>query len=180
MFVVLTAIFAFFQVSFASVLPTQVMGTDLRSGKKVEVSATNSSPLVVIFLSAHCPCSNSHVSEIQALHEQFPKFRFIGVNSNIDETQAEGEAYFRSKALSFPVIRDDKAKLADAFRASKTPHAFVISSNGLPLYRGGVTDSHAPATAQKKYLRSALQALNAERSVAEPEGRTLGCQIARP
>jgi hypothetical protein len=87
--------------------------------------------------------------------------------------------YFEGKNISFKVIQDKKAELADHFKAYKTPHAYVLSSTGEVLYEGGVTDSAHFSRANKKFLRQALLDLSANRKVQNAEGRTLGCAIAR-
>lgn len=134
---------------------------------------------VVIFMSSHCPCSNSHIQLVKDLAHDFAKFNFVVVHSNADEPLAEALDYFRKAELPMPVIQDEKAQLADEFRALKTPHAFVISKTGQILYRGGVTSSNFGPSAERAYLREALNDIALNRTVRQPEGRTLGCAISR-
>ncbi|MFK5047747.1 thioredoxin-like domain-containing protein, partial [Klebsiella pneumoniae] len=89
-----------------------------------------------VFLSTKCPCSNSHVALVKQLAKDFPAFAFVAVHSNRDETVAEARAYFRDFGL--PVLQDEKSRLADEFKASKTPHAYVLAAgDGKVLYHGG-------------------------------------------
>ncbi len=134
---------------------------------------------VVIFLSSHCPCSDSHVALVKDLVRDFSKFSFVAVHSNEDENLAEAQNYFRGVNLGMPIIQDQQAKLADEFRALKTPHAFVIGKNGQVLYRGGITSSNYGPSADRAYLRDALNDIVLNRTVRQPEGRTLGCLISR-
>lgn len=82
--------------------------------------------MVVVFLSVTCPCLNSHIPELISLAEAYPDFAFVAVNSNSNETLAPAQDYFKAAKLSFPVIQDQDSKLANQFKALKTPHAFVL------------------------------------------------------
>lgn len=142
------------------------------------VSDTNKTT-VLIFLSSICPCSNSHVEEIKRLKNDFPEFEFIGVHSNADEDLMSAKEYFAEKKLNFPLIEDEKSKLANQFKALKTPHAFVINSKGETLYQGGVTSSSSFDEKNQNYLREALTDLREGKKIRTTSSRPLGCMIAR-
>lgn len=156
---------------------TELKAPDLLTMKETTVSAGKRG-LVVVFLSAVCPCSNSHLEELSALAKENPEFTFVGVHSNVDESIEKSKTYFEKAKLPFVVLQDEKAKLADQFKALKTPHAFVVTAEGT-VYRGGVSSSKQFDQADRKYLREALEDLREGRPVRTPEGRTLGCVISR-
>lgn len=158
---------------------TQLEGQDLLKQKTIVVSSENKKGLVVVFLSAKCPCSNSHVFEVQKLSQEYADFQFVAVHSNMDEDLKISLPYFEKAGLSFPVLEDQNTKLADELKALKTPHAFVYLANGEKVYEGGVSNSKDCERSDRLYLREALQDLEAGREVRTPEGRTLGCVITR-
>jgi len=162
-------------------LPTSFDGESLLSGQKIQISRVDETRkgLVIIFMSTKCPCSNSHIDLIKKLSEQHKDFRFLVVHSNPDETKAEALAYFKTFAPPIEVIRDEKTKIADALRAYKTPHAFVLNAKGDLVYRGGVTNSAHASSADRQYLAEVLQDLSEGKTARISEGRTLGCVIAR-
>lgn len=153
-------------------------GTELLSDKVISVSP-QSAGSVVVFLSAVCPCSNSHIEEIKSLAKAHPEMSFVAVHSNLEEGLEESRAYFQKAQLGFPVIQDKNTVIADEFKALKTPHAFVISKDGKLLYQGGVSSSRDIARADRKFLREALEDIQQNKTVRTPEGRTLGCAISR-
>lgn len=163
----------------ASSFKTTLTGDSVLKDEKISASCEGKKALVVIFLSAKCPCSNSHIQELKALAETYKDFSFVAINSNIDESTSFAKSYFVDQALPFPVIRDHKTELADHYRASKTPHAFIVLPSGELAYQGGVSSSHRLEKAEHKYLREALDDLHNNRKVKTPEGRALGCAIAR-
>lgn len=158
-------------------------GFDLRqtgeTNSILNVSTKDSEHLVVLFLSAKCPCSMSHMDEIRNLAKDFPETKFLAINSNKDESREMGTAYFSKADLAFPVLRDDNLKYADLLKAVKTPHAFVLDKSGQIIFQGGVSDSAKFPNAKRKFLREALTEVKAKKSISQPVARALGCAIAR-
>lgn len=155
-----------------------VRGEDLRNGGEITVPSGKRG-MVVIFMSAKCPCSNSHNEEVKSLISDYKEFSFVIVNANADEDRSMAKSYFDAIDFPAPVLRDHELKLADHFKALKTPHAFLINSKGDILYRGGVTSSNRAEKADRHFLREALSDIQAGRDVKTKEGRTLGCAISR-
>ena len=169
--------------SGASATPIEFSGKDLRllspASPAVKVATTDAEHLVVLFLSAKCPCSMSHMEEIKNLAKDFPDFKFVAINSNINEPQEMGTSFFSKAELSFPVLRDENLKYADLLKASKTPHAFVLTKNGEIIYQGGVSDSAKFPNSKRRFLREALADLKSKQPIKTPIARALGCAIAR-
>lgn len=165
---------------FSASAKTEITGTDLLTNKSVTVTNdAGKKGLVVVFLSAICPCSNSHVSEINSLSEEFKDFTFIGVHSNSEEELKMSTDYFKEVNLKFPIIQDVKYGLANKYKALKTPHVFIINSSDQILYQGAVSDSRQFPDAKEKLLRESLKALQKGQKISNPKTRPLGCVISR-
>jgi peroxiredoxin len=171
-------IFVMMVFGYMSLATAAITGKDLMTGKN-RVVQPGKKGSVIVFMSARCPCSNSHLQIIKNLSEKFKDFSFAIINSNTDESLDEAQKYFKGAGLQFALIRDEKARLADQFKAYKTPHAFVLSADEKVLYKGGVTDSATGENAVKNYLQDALSDVEAGQVVRMAEGRTLGCVISR-
>ncbi len=156
------------------------LGMDLVSGRKVSGPDSSFKATVYVFLSARCPCSNGHEGALKALYREFHEkgFQFVGIHSNQNETEDEARAHFSASKLPFPVIRDVDARLADEFRALKTPHVFV-KKDGESLFEGGVDDTASGVDSKKHYLRNALLEIDSGKSVTQTRVRVLGCAISR-
>lgn len=135
--------------------------------------------LVLVFLSVKCPCSRSHVAEVRRLAKDYPQFQFVAVHSNTDENREVTQEYFKVQDLGIPVVQDEGAKIANEWKALKTPHVFIVSAQGEVLYKGGVSDSAKFEKASKFYLREALADLAHDKPVRTGETRVLGCAIER-
>ena len=101
------------------------------------------------------------------------------IHSNADENVEQAKHYFEMAKLDLPVLQDSDSKFANVFKAMKTPHGFIVNTNGQIVYRGGVTSSASAAPTDTQYLRNALEDLKQGRPVKVANGRTLGCAIRR-
>ena len=174
--------FLFIALAQASVAPLSLIeGQDLVHSRTIrqDLKLNEKAATAVVFLSARCPCSNSHEATLDALSKKFPHIAFLGVHSNTDEPLKETLAHFKESPIQFPVVQDPDAKVAQAFGAFKTPHVYLIASNGEILYQGGVDDSHYSPSASQHYLEDALVALQNGKKPNPAQTRTLGCIIKR-
>jgi hypothetical protein len=176
-----SALFSFLFVgSVLAAVPPTLEGVDLKTGKSAKTEiASAPRATVVTFLSAVCPCSNSHEGTLESLRAKYESqgFRFVAIHSNPDEANAA--EHFQASPLQLGVLEDPGAKLADAFGALKTPHVFVVSPKGEILYQGGIDDSHQASQAKKHFLGDALAAISSGRTPENQKTRTLGCVISR-
>lgn len=157
-------------------------GLDIKTSKKVEIDLKKPSKgTVVVFLSARCPCSASHVSEVTALAKEFSAkgFQFVAVHSNSIESEPKDRAYLRALDFKGAVLEDSNFEIADRFGALKTPHVFVVSPSGQIVYSGGVSDQSDFAKAKEKYLRQALNQIVKGVSVEPSKTLAMGCAIKR-
>jgi thiol-disulfide isomerase/thioredoxin len=161
-------------------LPLVIKGLNAIDHSPIEFSLSGKTqPTVVVFLSAACPCSDSHIPFLKKLKNEFPQINFLAIHSNMDENEKTTETYFKKVNLPFLVVQDSDAKLADTFKAFKTPHAFILSKENQILYEGGVTSSAKAHEASHFHLREALLDLTSGREIKVKEVRTLGCMISR-
>lgn len=177
--IILSLVVFWMTPAFPAINLSKIDGADALKDAEVHINTEGTKGLVVVFLSAKCPCSDSHITELKSLSKEYSEFRFVAVNSNTDETNELSQEYFNRVKLEFPVVKDKNLEIADRYKAFKTPHAFVISADGQILYQGGVSSSRQFATADRKFLREALANLHDGKTVATPESRTLGCVITR-
>lgn len=164
---------------FAQDLPA-ISSTDLITGKIFNYNWSESKKgTVLVFLSSSCPCSHAHIGHLNDLSKTYSEIKFIGVHSNANESIDVSAKYFKSLKLSFPVIQDNLTEWADRLKAYRTPHAFIITSEGKLVYQGGVTSSANPEKADSFYLKVTLKKFLGGEKLESSRTRVLGCQIAR-
>jgi peroxiredoxin len=104
----------------------------------------------------------------------------VGINSNRTEPASEVAAHAKTHGFTFPVLKDDANKVADAYGATHTPEVFVVSPKGDLLYHGRIDESqNDPKHVTSPDLRNALEAILAGKPVPVPETKAFGCSIKR-
>jgi peroxiredoxin len=158
------------------------------AGKPVSLSRfAGKSAVVVVFLSFECPVSSSYTPLLADLARTYePRgVVFLAINSSDDTTPAELGRQAKSLGLPFPVLRDEKCRAADAFKAETVPSAFLLDSHLVLRYCGRIDDGYSarlrrnprPAHAD---LREALDDLLGGKEVRRPATSPVGCPIVRP
>ncbi len=136
---------------------------------------------VVFFVSANCPCSRGYDARLREVGRLYgPQgVRLVAVNAAAGETAEEMAAHQREAAYGFHILRDENGRIADRFGAKVTPEAFVMDAQGTLRYHGRIDDDRNATAVRTHDLRSALDALLAERLPVTAETPTFGCAIPR-
>lgn len=141
---------------------------------------------VLIFLSATCPCSKSHLPHINDLQKRFPQVGIYGVMSDRiekSEDRARLEKYYLNKEVRIPIIEDQEQILVKKYGALKTPHVTILVANkeGIydKVYEGGVSSEREFKSSGTLFLQENLQSLIEKQRLAHKNGPSLGCYIRR-
>lgn len=140
---------------------------------------------VVCFLGTECPLIQlySHRLTVMANEYRSKGVRFIGVNSNIQDTPEDIRAFLQKHELSFPLVRDDDHAVADQYGAVRTPEVFVLDRHLKLQYQGRIDDQYAPGVARpsasRPDLRAAIDELLAGKTVSVPKTTAVGCIIGK-
>jgi len=146
------------------------------------VSTEQSRATVVVFVSAVCPISDSYVERLNALYKWWSArgVRFLFVNPNVNERQAQIDTYAKANGLAFPVYTDPGGRLAGQLQAQMTPEVFVFDAPGTLRYHGRIDDAVNTARVRSHDLRDVLEALESGRLESTlRETRAFGCTIKR-
>ncbi len=155
-------------------------------GTKIDLGPESGAKFTVIcFLGTECPLARLYAPRLMELHDQFASkgVRFIGINSNSQDSPEDVEGYVREYHVSFPVVKDPGQKAADQFGAKRTPEIFVVDARFNVVYHGRIDDQFEPGVARDKPLRQdlreALEELAAGQPVSVPATEISGCLIGR-
>lgn len=146
------------------------------------VSTEKARATVVVFVSVVCPISDSYVERLNELYKSWSGrgVRFVFVNPNVNERQAQIDEYAKANGLAFPVYTDPSGRLAEQLQAQMTPEVFVFDRPGTLRYHGRIDDAVNLARVRSHDLRDVLEALEAGRLEAKlRETRAFGCTIKR-
>ena len=137
--------------------------------------------VVVMFISTECPVSNSYNDRMEKLYETYnlKHVAILSLNANKAEDVKRIAAHAKEHRFKFPVLKDEKNKIADLYGAEVTPETFVINAQGKLLYHGRIDNNSKGNKIESRDLADALDALLADKPVAKAEAKAVGCSIKR-
>lgn len=155
-------------------------------GTVTEVAAQTKKQLTVVcFLGIECPMARQYGPRLNKLATEFAaqNVRFVGVNSNSQDSQKEVAAFAKEYGITFPILKDPGNKVADQFGARFMVEVFVLDQTLVVRYHGRVDDQFLPGVmrsqATRQDLRIALEELLAGKPVSVTETLVTGCSIGR-
>ncbi len=151
------------------------------SGKEWRLSEVQAEKgILILFVSPMCPVSRAYDERMNAIAEEFAGkgFVILGVDSN--STDPDAQVKDMAGRMKFPILVDKESRVADMFRASRTPEAILLSPDRKLVYRGAIDDQTDATKVTKQYLREALAAVAEGKPVPKAETRSFGCTIKRP
>ncbi len=141
-------------------------------------------PLLVAFLSNHCPYVKHVESGLGQVLAAYPDLSVVGICSN-DTTShpADDAEHLAAQATragwTFPYLVDESQDVGREFRAACTPDFFLYDASGGLAYRGAMDGSTpgngVPVTGD--LLADAIEHVLADRPVPEPHRPSMGCSI---
>jgi thiol-disulfide isomerase/thioredoxin len=151
-------------------------------------AATRARVTVQFFVTSDCPISNFYAPEIQQLCAAYAgkgvRCALVYEDVGIDDAGVRRHlAEYRYEG--FPTVIDRDRTMAAQARASVTPQAVVIDSNGEIRYRGRIDNRYEAfgrprRVVTERDLRDALDAVLAGRAVSRRETTAIGCSITSP
>ncbi len=163
-------------------------GTKMKNvdGKQLSIAdVTGKNGTLVIFTCNHCPFVKAWEARIAALGNEYSKrgVGVIAINPNDPAVQApdsyeEMQTRAKERGLQFPYVVDATSDVARAFGATRTPEFFLFDKDGKLVYHGALDDNSKDASkAEHHYLKDALEAMLAGKSVETAETKAIGCSI---
>lgn len=136
---------------------------------------------VVVFLSAQCPVVKGYAARIAQMGKDLSAkgVNVIGLNANATETVEQIKANIDERGYAFPILIDKNNVVADKLNASKTPEVFLFDKNNKLVYRGAIDNDRSGENITANYLRDAVDAMIAGKTIAKAETEGFGCSIKR-
>lgn len=159
--------------------------TKLRSVTERPLSPVTGGWTVVCFLGTECPLSRLYGQRLSSLCDEFTSkdVKFIGINSNPQDSPADIVQYATKLGIAFPIVKDADQSVVELFQAKRTPEVFVLDSASRVQYRGRIDDQYEPgvvrAEPKRHDLREALLALLNARPVHQATTSPVGCLITK-
>ncbi len=155
-------------------------------GKTVSLKNFSGDPLLVMFLSNHCPFVKHVRAKIAEIGRVFQERCIAVVAINSNDTVAYPDDSFEKMKIeaaeahyTFPYLFDESQEVAKAYRAACTPDFYLFDRSHRLVYRGQLDDSRpgnqVPVTGRD--LVAAAEALIAGGAISPEQRPSLGCNI---
>lgn len=151
----------------------------------VDSASLEARPVLVLFLSAHCPYVRHIEAELSRLANDYgDRIQLIGIASNSVITHPQDgpeglRAQARANGWGFPYLFDADQSVARAFQAACTPDPYLFDAGHRLVYRGQL-DGSRPGNAvpsDGRDLRAALEAVLSGGAVNPEQRPSIGCNI---
>jgi peroxiredoxin len=146
--------------------------------------------LVVAFIGTECPLARLYAPRLAELEREYASrgVAFLAIASNQQDSIAELQHYARTGGITFPVLKDVDAQVADQFDARRTPQVFILDSQRVIRYSGRIDDQYGydkgvgfqRTRPSRRDLAEAIEAVLADQPVKNPTTEVIGCLIGRP
>lgn len=154
-------------------------------GELIDIQRDESKITVVCFLGTECPLVQLYSQRLSRMADEFKDrgVRFVGINSNRQDTDDDIREFLKRQSLSFPLGRDEGNVVADSFGATRTPEVFVLDHHLTIAYQGRIDDQYEPGitrpAASREDLRIAIDETLNQKPVSVPKTEAVGCMIGK-
>ena len=157
-----------------------VDGSDLQLSKLI----ADHKAVVVLFICNHCPYVQAYVDRLIDLQAQFQNDAALVAICSNDETAYPEDSFEHMKTiaskwkLNFAYVRDEDQAVAKAYGAERTLEIFVLDTQGVCSYEGGIDDNFQnPQKVKDQPLRDAIAQIIQDKQVTRPQTWAIGCTI---
>ena len=161
----------------------EIKSMELTSIEGEIVSFSDTNLRVYCVLGTECPVSRFYVSRLEELSKEYTSrgVRFVGIHSNMHDSQSDIRRFVNELGISFPQVHDSKQAIAKHLNAIRVPEVFLVDATGHLRYSGRIDDQYAPgvkrSAASVNHLKNAIETVLAGKELAESRSEPVGCLI---
>lgn len=158
-------------------------------GKRVALDDYKDKVVVLAFVGTECPLAKRYAARLRDLSAEFAKqgVAFLGIDSNLQDSLQEIDAFARTSGVTFPVLKDNNNEIADRLGAERTPEVFLLDRERIVRYWGRIDDQYGFKTGAgyalpkltQRDLGDAIEEVLGGKSVSRPVVKAEGCLIGR-
>jgi peroxiredoxin len=154
-------------------------------GKTVSLSDYEGKIVALEWFNLECPFVQYHYNTATTMVDLAKKHKgkivWLAINSTSHTTPEANKTFAEKHKLPYLILDDRSGKVGRAYKATNTPHIFIIDTKGYIAYDGAIDNSPMGETPQGQepinYVDKALTELKAGRTVSIRETKPYGCTV---
>lgn len=143
--------------------------------------------VVLEWFNPDCPFVKRHherLNTMKQLHETYHQqdVVWLAINSGAPGKQGHGKqrnaAARKQFGIDYPVLLDESGQVGRLYGAKTTPHMFIVKSDGMLVYAGGIDDDpRGSKSGRINYVAQALKAHLDGSKIQPAETESYGCSV---
>lgn len=138
--------------------------------------------VVLVFLANHCPVVKAYDDRVVDFTNDYKgkgvKVVAVAVQDMDQDRLPEIKKVVKKLNAGYTYGYDESQAIGKAYGATNTPQFFVLDKSRTIRYMGAMDDSQDESKVKKTYLRDAVDALLAGKTIELQETRPVGCGVS--
>lgn len=155
-------------------------------GTEVKLADLKDKIVVLEWFNYECPFVKYHYEKASTMKDLAAKYKdknvvWLAINSTSHQETAKNKAYAEEHKILYPILDDNSGKIGKAYKATNTPHIFIIDTNGNIAYNGAIDNAPMGRVSEDEklvnYADKALEELTANKTVSTAKTKPYGCSV---
>ena len=183
-----TAVLAVPVMLYADEKPVKAPEFKLKNhdGKEVKLADYKGKIVVLEWINQECPFVKYHYEKKTTMKELAAKYKdkkvvWLAIDSTNHQKAEKNKKYAEKYKILHPILDDRSGKVGRAYKATNTPHIFIINTDGSIVYNGAIDNAPLGKVPKDKelvnYVDKALEELTSEKTVSIAKTRPYGCTV---
>lgn len=155
-------------------------------GQMINVFDNDSKGYIIVFTNQECKYVDLYEGRIQALDSNYRALGYpvIAIEAEIESFEMSTSGlpdYIKKNDITYDYLVDMNNSISKSFQVQSSPQALILvrTTDGLRLVYSGSIDNNGrrPASVTRKYIEEAMEDIMANRTLRQPQTKSIGCHI---
>jgi len=155
-------------------------------GKEVKLADYKGKIIVLEWFNQECPFVKYHYEKKSTMKELAAGYKdkkvvWLAIDSTNHQKTEKNRKYAERHKILHPILDDRSGKVGKAYKATNTPHIFIINTDGKIAYNGAIDNAPLGKVPKDKesinYVDEALKELISGKTVSIAKTKPYGCSV---
>jgi peroxiredoxin len=155
-------------------------------GKEMKLADYKGKIVVLEWINQECPFVRYHYEKKSTMKELAKKYKekkvvWLAIDSTNHQKTEKNKEYAGKNKILHPILDDRSGKVGRAYKATNTPHMFIINTDGNIIYNGAIDNAPLGRVPKDKelvnYVDKALTELTSGKVVTISKTKPYGCTV---